>query len=62
MSKKKDKSIELTDEAKRQVAAMIMQVNQFLGTARVVLDVPQEYVTKFNEQGVPIGFEPKKED
>jgi len=60
--KKKSKEIKLGAKAVQRLTSIIVEHNKFLATAKDVLNVPDDWTVTHNENGIPDGFAPKKEE
>ena len=60
--KKKKKSIMLGATARQKLAAIIVEANRYLATARDVLNVPEDWVVSHDQNGIPSGFAPPEKE
>ena len=56
--RKAKKQIALGDSARQLFGPMIQQINTAIATARATLNVPADWVTVVDKQGVPAAFVP----
>ena len=61
-AKEKTKPIVLNETAQQKVVSIVVELNRYLATARDILNVPDGWTTTHNENGIPTGFAPPKEE